>query len=433
MDIKVFKNHRSRPMGAPVGVRGRHSVSLTVRVARALRHSGRVVLLACLVNGAAWSQETPLWLDLRSGKELVATSLTGSQERGFVAVTSRGNQRVAPHELLAVRLAAARAPKLLRVELAGGELVHGAIAGGDQDGDALELLSPAFGQIAISIDRITALVQPGIHASDQVLPDGVDEALFLPTARGFDLIAGTLHRFGSQGVSFQPSVSEDPQWYSPQKLSAVRLRGAIDRARAASMTLLTRSADRLGVNLKACDGEGLDVVLENGSTLRMPWSDVACLVFEKDVVHLSALTPTQVVESGFDGEVVHPWCRDACVAGGELLVQGRAFGRGIGAHSRSRLSFRVPEGATHFRARVAFDDSVSELPVRAHAVVRVLHGNKVVLEVRDLVPGSAPHDVGLHAVKAGDSITLEVDFGRGRDIGDRVDWLLPMFLMRSQS
>ena len=67
------------------------------------------------------------------------------------------------------------------------------------------------------------------------------------------------------------------------------------------------------------------------------------------------------------------------------------------------------------------------------AEVRVLHNNKVLLEQRQLTSGQQPQDTGLHAVEPGDSITLEVDFGNGRDLGDRIDWLLPMFLLRSQS
>jgi hypothetical protein len=163
------------------------------------------------------------------------------------------------------------------------------------------------------------------------------------------------------------------------------------------------------------------------------WTDVACLTFEKDVTHLSAMKPSQVVESGFEGEVVYTWRRDRNVVGGELLAFGRAYGRGLGVHSRSRLSFQVPVGATHFRTRVALDDSVAELPIKAHAEVRVLLGNKLLFESSDLKLGQAPLDAGLHPVKAGDTITLEVDFGSGRDMGDRVNWLLPMFLMRSQS
>jgi hypothetical protein len=31
-------------------------------------------------------------------------------------------------------------------------------------------------------------------------------------------------------------------------------------------------------------------------------------------------------------------------------------------------------------------------------------------------------------VRSGQQLALEVDFGAGRDLGDRVDWLSPVFL-----
>lgn len=386
-----------------------------------------------LMTASAWAQAKPLELDLRGGKQLVATSLSGTPEQGFTAMVAGKSRRLTPGELVAIRAANALAPELLRVELAGGDLIHGAIAGGDANGNKLELLSPVLGKIRVPIDRLAAVVQPGVHASDQILPEGVDEALFVSTGRGFDLVAGTLHRFGSQGVSFQAEGMESPRWHSPRRISALRLRGGVDREQPAQAILLTRAADRVGMKLSSCGKQGLQVILDTGQEVSVRWNDVACVCFSKDVVHLSSLTPTRVVETGFDSEITHSWLPDRCVVGGELLAQGRAYGLGLGVLSRSRLSFRVPEGATHFLTRVGIDDTAAELPVRAHAVARVLHGNKMLFEVKDLTPGQAPHDAGMHAVKGGDTITLEVDFGRGRDIGDRVNWLLPMFLMRSQS
>ena len=412
---------------------GRHSVSPAVRGARALRHSGSAMLLAWLAVASLPAQEVRMELDLRSGKQLTASALTGSPQAGFEAKVAGRNLAIAGHELLSVRLTAARAPELLRTELAGGDVVYGAIAGGDEDGDVLELLSPMFGTISLPVDRLAAIVQPGVHANDQVLPDGVDEAMFLPTGLGFDLVAGTLHRFGSQGIRFQPSASESPQWFAPRRFPSLRLRSALPREQPAAVTLWTRSPDRLGVTLLSCSEQGLDLVLDGGHQAQVRWSDVACLCFEQNVAYLSALTPTRVVESGYDGEVVWPWSRDRAVLGGELVVQGLTYGRGLGAHSRSSLTFVVPARATHFRTRVAFDDTVAALPIRPQAEVRVLHNNKVLLEQRQLTSGQQPQDTGLHAVEPGDSITLEVDFGNGRDLGDRIDWLLPMFLLRSQS
>lgn len=433
MNIEGVKIILQRLFGRGAGAAARHSVSPLVRPGLSVRHSGRAMLVAGLLAVAVAAQEVRLELDLRSGQVLIASSLSGSPTTGFEAQVGALTQSILARDLISVRATSAYAPELLRVELVGGDVVHGAIAGGDDAGNRLELLSPILGKIALPIDRLAALVHHGVHPNDQILPDDVDEGLFMRTGSGYDLVAGTLHRFGSRGISFQASSADGPQWFSPRKFSALRIRGGEARQALAPMTLLTRTADRLGVTMKSCSEQGLDVVIDGGSTVRVRWADVASLSFEKDVMHLSAMTPSQVVESGFEGEVVHAWRRDQSVVGGELLAQGRAYGRGLGVHSRSRLSFKVPVGATHFRTRVAFDDSVADLPIKAHAEVRVLLSNKLLFESSDLELGQEPLDAGLHAVKAGATITLEVDFGRGRDLGDRVNWLLPMFLMRPQS
>lgn len=374
-----------------------------------------------------------LELDLRSGRKVLADSLIGSPASGYEARVGGRRQKVAHKDLLAVRLGPARAPELLRVELVGGERLFGAIAGGDENGDALEVLSPVLGKRTIPIDRIESLVHPGVHPGDQIVPDGVDEALFVPTQRGFDLVAGTLFRFGSQGVQFQAEGREEAAWYAPRKFSSLRLRGGLGREQAAPCTLLTRSADRLGVELGRCTEGGVELELETGDTLQLRWLDVACLVFENGVTHLSSLQPKEVVERGYSGEPVLRWQRDRSVVGTELLAQNRAYGRGLGVHSMSRLTYTVPAGATHFRTSVAFDDSANALPLRAKAVARVLRNGKQVFEVADLAPGQPPRDAGMQVVEPGDTITLEVDYGDGRDLGDRVDWLLPLFLMRSGS
>ena len=429
--MNSFMNCNYRPVGIGAVNVGRHSVIQAVRAGRRLRQSGSSLLVAALLLAPAQAQEVRMQLDLRSGESVSATGLSGSLEAGFVAQVARGSQRIAAQDLLAVRIGGAVAPQLLKVEIVGGDLIHGAIAGGDKAGERLEFLSPVLGQIAVSIDRMVALEQPGVDARDQPMPEGVDEALYLRTRSGFDLIAGFLHAFGSKGILFQPDAADGPQWYSPTQFSSLRLRGGEDREKIAPMTLLTRTADRLGVTLLTCGEQGLDVVVDSGATVHIDWADVACLTFERGVTHLSAMTPAQVVETGFEGEVVYSWQKDRSVIGGELMAQGLAFGRGIGMHSKSRLSFLVPEGATHFYTRVAFDDSVAELPVKAHAEVRVLVGNKVLFEDKELQQSQTTQNAGLHAVKVGDTITLEADFGRGRDLGDRVNWLLPMFLMRS--
>lgn len=426
-------NAAASSRGAPAA---RQTVSLSDRRRRALRHSGRgaCVAAALLLAAALPAQASrQLELDLRSGRKLLAERLIGSPESGYEARVGGRMQKVAAKDLLAVRLGPATAPELLRVDLVGGERLFGAIAGGDDNGDNLELLSPVLGKRTVPIDRIETVVHPGVHPGDQVVPEGVDEALFVETQRGYDLIAGTLFRFGPQGVQFQAEGREGAQWFAPRKFSSLRLRGGLLREQPAGCTLLTRSGDRLGVAIGRCSEDGVEVTFEAGDTATVRWLDLACLVFEHGVTHLSSLTPTEVVERGFGGEPVLRWRRDRSVVGTELLAHNRAYGRGLGVHSMSRLTFAVPEGATHFRSAVAFDDSVNALPLRAHAVARVLRNGKQVFEVDDLAAGQPPRDVGMQVVEPGDTITLEVDYGDGRDLGDRVDWLMPLFLMRSGS
>lgn len=415
--------------------RARHSVSLSGRARLRLRHSGRAALLAALAAAAPLcAQSGPqLELDLRSGRRVLAEQLLGSPAGGYEARAGGQVTRIAHKDLLAIRLGPARAPELLRVELVGGERLYGAIAGGDQNGDALELLSPVLGERSVPIDRLQALVQPGVHLGDQVVPDGVDEALFVPTRRGYDLVAGTLFRFGARGVQFQAEGREQAQWYGARAFSSVQLRGGLDREEPAACTLWTRSADRVGVALGRCTEAGVEVTFETGAATTVRWLDVACVVFDHGVTHLSSLEPEEVVERGYSGAPVLRWQRDRSVVGDELIAQGRAYGRGLGVHSMSRLTYVVPAGATHFRARVAFDDSAAALPLRARAAARVLRDGRQVFEAPDLEPGQPPRDVGLQVVEPGEKITLEVDYGDGRDLGDRVDWLLPVFLMRSGS
>ena len=46
----------------------------------------------------------------------------------------------------------------------------------------------------------------------------------------------------------------------------------------------------------------------------------------------------------------------------------------------------------------------------------------------ELAAGGAVQTVGPLEVQPGQVLSLEVEFGAGRDVGDRVDWLLPVFL-----
>src|SRR5690606_15879598 len=184
--------------------------------------------------------------------------------------------------------------------------------------------------------------------------------------------------------------------------------------------------DRVGVTLRNWTQGVLQLELEDGTAVSLRQEDLACLCWVGAGTFLSDLDPAEVQESGLDAEVLHPWRRDAAVLGDPLVVGGRTHGKGLGVHSRSRLVFPVPPDAAHFWTRVGIDDTSAALGVAAEADVRVLVDGKVAFEQR-IATGRA-RDTGRIEVRAGQAVALEVDFGPGREIGDRVDWLSPVFL-----
>src|SRR5262245_42578048 len=242
---------------APIPTRGarravpRHSGSRPGSTRRIGRHSGMRALAASVL---AWlgalagvpAQAAPLEVALRDGTTLLATELTGDPAQGVEVVAAGMRRRVPAGDLLAVYGAPAKVADLPAAYLSGGEVVRGAIAGGDATGDHVDLLSPVLGRVSIAVDRIAALAAAGVaRPMLLVLPEGVGEALYLRAQVGYDLVAGTLHQFGEQGVKFQPA-SGPVRWSAGTDFVALRIADAAARNAAAPVQLLTRTGDRLG-------------------------------------------------------------------------------------------------------------------------------------------------------------------------------------------
>lgn len=385
------------------------------------------LLLALAVPG----QAPQLELSLAQGRTVLASRLTGNPDRGYEATVSGGSRAIRAADLIAVHGVAVQRLDLAAAWLPDGEVVRGTLTGGDPAGDTLTVLSPVLREVELSVDRLAAFVpsgNPGLTPAELPLPDGVDEALFVRAKIGFDLLAGSLHRFTPRGLRFAADGDERAQLFRQADFVALRIGDPDRRARTAAATLVTRTGDRLGVEVVEFGGDGVTCELENGVRVEVRHGDLACLSFHGACTYLSDLAPSDVIESGYDGPVLHPYRRDAAALGGPLVAADRTHGKGLGVHSRSRLSFVVPAGAASFWSRVALDDSAAALPLRANVDVRVFRAGEVVFEHRGLETGEQPRDTGLVTVRPGETLILEVDFGKGRDLGDRVDWLTPVFL-----
>jgi hypothetical protein len=345
--------------------------------------------------------------------------------------SKRGEERIEAARVLCVLGGRAKESSLPRAYFAGGDLVRGMLTGGNEGGDRIELQSPTLGSLTLPVDRLECLVlRPDAASSrDLVLPDGASEALFLPAALGFDRIAGALHQFGADGIRFQPEGQKEPRWYSSRDLVGLRIDGAEAQEGSPIAELITRSGDRVAVSAYEFVGEDLAVTLLGGDEKKIAQDDVACLLrLDQGAQFASRLDPARAVEASFAGDALLPWQRDLSANGAILSAGGRCYARGLGVHSRSRLEDVVPKGAKSLLLRVAFDDSAGQLRVRGHVAIAVRIGDAAPVFASELKPSDAPKTVPLIAVQEGQVVALEVEFGEGRDLGDRVDWLLCAFL-----
>lgn len=333
----------------------------------------------------------------------------------------------------------------VRVRLAGGDELRGELRAGDADGESFTLWSDVLGERRIPVDRLAVLefldrIPVGsrprsveARRSGFAVPADTasGEAVFRRAQRGFDMVVGEIHRFADDGVVFKVGA-QPPALQRYDELSAIALREGSAPAIAADAWLLTRGGDHVGVGFLGATAHGFRVRLEDGAELELPSRAVCALTFlDPGRRFLSSLEPIAVDEHSYfaeSGETQWPFARDRAVTGEFLAVGGLASGVGIGVHSRSRLTWRVPDGFTHFVAMVGLDDSVRDLAVRPDARIVVRVDDVVVLE-RDSLRGPAvPEALGRVAAPAGATLTLEVDFGAGLDLGDRVDWLAAAFV-----
>jgi hypothetical protein len=113
---------------------------------------------------------------------------------------------------------------------------------------------------------------------------------------------------------------------------------------------------------------------------------------------------------------------DRAVSGFDLRLGGGTYDKGIGLHSRSRVTFNLPRGATkgrRFEAFVGLDDVTGRL---GSAIVQVLADDKPLLQSPlELAPGT-PQPLRLPLPASARTLTLLVDFGGGGDVQDHVDW-----------
>jgi hypothetical protein len=162
-----------------------------------------------------------------------------------------------------------------------------------------------------------------------------------------------------------------------------------------------------------------------GGSFEVPVDQVAAIDLRQGcALYLSDLKPKAYQHTPFFG-VNWPYVLDGSVGGRELRLAGSTYDKGLGMHSKSRLTFEVPAGYRFFEARVGLDEQTGG---RGRARIRVLLNGKAVdtgwnkdLTARDQ---PLPLRIKLRAIKGQQvALSLEVDFGQFGDVQGHVNWV----------
>lgn len=108
---------------------------------------------------------------------------------------------------------------------------------------------------------------------------------------------------------------------------------------------------------------------------------------------------------------------DRSLDGGPLQLGGTEYAKGIAAHSRTELVYRLPEKHRIFQAIAGIDD---RLRPGGNVHLLILGDDRTLFE-DDLSGKDAPRPLELD-ISGVNRLKLIVDFGDGMDVGDALDF-----------
>ncbi len=369
---------------------------------------------------------------LRDGSRRTTALLTfGAEGDATLAGGDGAAARLPMADIVSVAFAAERAPAgaaTMTVRLHDGSRLTGRAAGGDEEHLQFELA--AGGTLMLPLDAVRALFVGPRHAEldvERFAKVAEGDTLHRRVEVGGDHTRGTLVSFAATGVRFDYSLGTGDFRYD--EVEAVILEQQVDPrapgARVVEADLLP-DGTLIGELVRLTASELVMKPLASDREFALPREVVSGLrLRDRAWRWLSDVDPIEVRELPYLGgpaDFLYPWRRDRSVTGRPLECDGRRFGKGLGCHSRSELSFALPTSARRFVASVGLSDEVLALPERGTVEFRVLVDGVERFKSRILRGGAAAEPIAPLDVTGGKVLTLIADFGGGEDVADRAVW-----------
>ena len=284
------------------------------------------------------------------------------------------------------------------------------------DGMNLIWAVAGVGDVAVPVEAAIAIVR------DRATPDAGAAAATEDVAKllSGDAVRGILSDVSADAFAFTPAAGGDPVQVSPTAVASIAFAAPPGgRKPPATPAFLVRAGASV-LSASALQLNGDKLTLAGGRDIVVPLADVTAIEHTGGpVAWLSARRPTESTQTPYLGGPL-PARFDTDVLGKPIRIGGVTYAHGIGVHSRSKLVFDVLPGDKTFRTRYAIDGSLG----RADVDVCVSVDGRVLHEQKGFKAGVVSPVVTAD-VSGAKTITLEVGYGQGYDVQDRLNWIEP--------
>ncbi|MEW6743145.1 MAG: NPCBM/NEW2 domain-containing protein [Planctomycetota bacterium] len=320
------------------------------------------------------------------------------------------------------------------IELVGGDRLQGWIRGGD--GEVIEIETASLGRLRVEIDLLRGLTLGGAgRAPDPIEVYEADpgrDVLYRRLEKGLDSLRGTLESFGSGGFVFDCALGRVTFSYAETAALLLVPGGAEPSPTARTVELDLRDGSALRGALLELTAGSIAIRPSFTARLTIPFSVVDVVRFSSPRhAYLSDMEPIEVVQLPFVGgpeSFRFPWRRDRTVTGRPLRVGRQPCGKGLGVHSRCRLTYDLSAGWSRFEVAYGLADEVLELRHQGAMIFRVLVDGQVAFESGVVRGGDPPRPAPRIEVKGKQRLSLEADFGPDFDVADRGVWIEPLLV-----
>ena len=381
------------------------------------------VALVAAVAAAAPANDRLVLLDGRTLQATVVSIDTQGRVRmadGSLAVDLEGLRRI--ERPVQPKDDAGRAPCDVFL-LAGGWLLARDVAFDGETftvdwayGTGLRVPLAAVSAVRLSRAAEDEAGEPAEFLAARVATDTRRDQLFAVVDGRIQVVHGALQRIDPAEVGF---IWDDAQ----RRVARSKVYGVVLARTAATPDVGGRCLVRLQDGSSfwmavagMADGR-LTGTVADGLDVAVPWASVVSLeVRSPRMVFLSDLDPVKVEQQPLV-TFAAPWRRDRSVVGGPLRLADRLYEKGLGVHSRCRLTYDLGGRYDVFAATIGVDASTGG---RGDCVFEV-HADGKELFSKRMTGKDEPHDVRL-PVKGANRLTLAVEWGEDLDLADRADW-----------